>query len=66
MWEQSLKKETYTVAEVAKLFNRDDRTVRRWIKEGKLYADRTGDRKTIIPRQAIIDFRAPPLSSFFR
>jgi excisionase family DNA binding protein len=61
MWERSLGKEAYTVAEVARMLDRSPKTVNRWIKSGKLYAERTGDRKTVIPKKAIIDFMVPPL-----
>ena len=61
-WERSLEKETYTVEEVAKRLHRSPRTVSRWIKAGELYAERTGPRKTVILKKAIIDFMVPPLT----
>jgi excisionase family DNA binding protein len=64
-WERSLGKEAYTVAEVAEILDRSPRTVKRWIKSGELYAESTGDRKTVIPKRAIINFMVPPIDPFW-
>lgn len=44
--------ETYTIAQVADMFQVDPRTVRRWIAEGKLDAFRIG-RMIRIPKTAL-------------
>ena len=60
MWDQSLSQDTYTVEEAAKYMKLSQNTVRRLIREGKLYATNRGERNTVIPKKAIVDFMVPP------
>jgi excisionase family DNA binding protein len=60
LWQQSLSKETYTVPEAASVMNMGEKKVRALIKDGELEATRVSERNTLIPRQAIIDYMAPP------
>lgn len=51
----------YTPKEVAALLKVSERTVRRWIEEGKLSARRFG-RQLRIPKEALDTFGQPPKS----
>jgi len=60
MWEKSLSQDTYTVDEAAKRLGRSPTTIRNWINNGELRATKVGERGTIIPKQAIVDYLVPP------
>jgi len=62
MWERSLSQETYTVDEAAKRLGKSPNTIRNLIKNDELRATKVkpGERGTIIPKQAIVDYAVPP------
>lgn len=51
--------ELLEVWEVAEITRSSERTVRRWLANGKLAGLRRGSRGLLIPRQALIDFLDP-------
>ena len=48
-------KEEYTVLEAAAFWDKDEETVRRWIRAGKIETAKRGPRKTRIPRDQMIN-----------
>jgi len=51
---RKLKREFYTTREVARIFGRHIRTIRRWIYEGKLKSIKHSKSNHLIPRAEII------------
>ncbi len=64
---QSLAQEIYTVEEAAQAMRMSEPQVRALIKKGELDYLRPTPRRIRIPKQAIIDYLAPPIfKGFFR
>ena len=60
--EDSLDQEFDRVEEAARTMRCSKSTVWRLIESGELRATRRGERDTLIPKMAIVDYRVPPRS----
>ncbi len=60
VWEASLTQDTYTVPEAAKVMNMGKHSVGELVKSGALYHENPGERRTVIPKEAIVRYMVGP------